>query len=91
MRERGRRSMFCLLLEIFIPQGLFSMYKQGSYLPSMSFYRDRACIRLASYFRPTSKQGCHDAVVCGRLQLLERIVLAASNVHTLDACEDKLY
>ena len=36
--------MFCLLLEVFIPQGLFSMYKQGSYLPSMSFYRDRACI-----------------------------------------------
>ena len=67
------------------------MYKQGFYLLSMFFCRDRACIRLASWIRPTSKQGCHDAVVCGRLQLVERIVLAASNVHTLDACEDKLY
>jgi hypothetical protein len=84
--------MFCLFLEVFIPPGaFFSMYKQDSYPQSTSFYRDMACIRLASYFRPTSKQGCHDAVVCGRLQLLERIVLAASNVHTLDACEDKLY
>lgn len=53
--------MFCLLLEVFIPQGLFSMYKQGSYLPSMSFYRDRACIRLASWIHPTSKRDCHDA------------------------------
>ena len=67
------------------------MYKQDFYLPFTSFCRDMACIRLASYFRPTSKQGCHGVVVCDRLQLLERIVLAASNVHTLDACEDKLY
>ena len=66
------------------------MYKQGSYLPSMSFYRDRVCIRLASWIRPTSKQGCHDAVVCGRQLLQEHIVLVASNVHTLDACGDTL-
>lgn len=66
------------------------MYKQGSYLSSMSFYRDRVCIGLASWIRPTSKQGCHDAVVCGRQLLQERIVLVASNVHTLDACGDTL-
>ena len=82
--------MFCLLLEVFIPQGLFSMYKQGSYLPSMSFYRDRACIRLASWIHPTSKQGCHDAVVCGQPQLQGHIGLAAGNVHTLGACGGKL-
>ena len=82
--------MFCLLLEVFIPQGLFSMYKQGSYLPSMSFYRGRVCIGIASWIRPTSKQGCHDAVVCGRQLLQERIVLVASNVHTLGACGGKL-
>ena len=83
--------MFCLLLEVFIPQGLFSMYKQGSYLPSMSFYRDRACIRLASWIRPTSKQGYRDVVVCGRPQLQEHIVLAAYSVRTLDACGDTVY
>lgn len=67
------------------------MYKQDSYLPSMSFYRDRVCIRLASWIRPTSKQGCHDAVVCGRPQLQEHIVLAAYSVRTLDACGDTVY
>lgn len=67
------------------------MYKQDSYLPSMSFYRDRVCIRLASWIRPTSKQGCHDAVVCGRPQLQEHIVLAAYSVHTLGACGDTVY
>ena len=69
---------------------LFSMYKQGSYLPSMSFYHGTICIRLASCFRPTSKQGCYDAVVCDRLLLQEHIVLAAGNVHTLGACGGKL-
>ena len=83
--------MFCLLLEIFIPQRLFSMYKQGSYLPSMSFYHGTVYIRLASWIRPTSKQGCHDAVVCGRPQLQERIVLAAYSVHTSGVCGGKLY
>lgn len=67
------------------------MYKQDSYLPSMSFYRDRVCIRLASWIRPTSKQGCHDAVVCGRPQLQEHIGLAAYSVHTLGACGDTVY
>jgi len=66
------------------------MYKQDSYPQSTSFYRDKACIKLASWIRPTSKQGCHDAVVCGRQLLQERIVLVASNVHTLDACGDTL-
>ena len=66
------------------------MYKQGSYLPSMSFYRGRVCIGIASWIRPTSKQGCHDAVVCDRLLLQEHIVLAAGNVHTLGACGGKL-
>lgn len=83
--------MFCPFLEVFIPPGgLFSMYKQGFYPQSMSFYRDMACIRLASWIRSTSKQGCYDAVVCGRPQLQEHIVLVASNVHTLDACGDTL-
>ena len=67
------------------------MYKQDFYLPSTSFCRDMACIRLASCFRPTSKQGCYDAVVCDRLPLQEHIVLAAGNVHTSDACGGKLY
>ena len=66
------------------------MYKQDSYLPSTSFYRDRTCIRLASCFRPTSKQGYRDVVVCGRPQLQEHIVLAAYSVHTLGACGGKL-
>lgn len=84
--------MFCPFLEVFIPPGaFFSMYKQDSYLPSMSFYRDRVCIRLASWIRPTSKQGCHDAVVCGRPQLQERIVLAAYSIHTSGVCGGKLY
>ena len=83
--------MFCLFLEVFIPPGgLFSMYKQDFYPQSTSFYRDMACIRLASWIRSTSKQGCHDAVVCGRQLLQERIVLVASNVHTLGACGGKL-
>ena len=67
------------------------MYKQDSYPQSTSFYRDMACIRLASWIRPTSKQGCHDAVVCGRPQLQERIVLAAYSVHTSGVCGGKLY
>ena len=67
------------------------MYKQGSYLPSMSFYHGTVGIRLASWIRPTSKQGCHDAVVCGRPQLQERIVLAAYSVHTSGVCGGKLY
>ena len=84
--------MFCPFLEVFIPPGaFFSMYKQDFYLPSTSFYRDRVCIRLASWIHPTSKQGCHDAVVYGRQLLQERIVLAASNVHTSGACGGKLY
>ena len=67
------------------------MYKQGSYLPSMSFYHGTVCIRLASCFRPTSKRGCYDAVVCDRPQLQERIVLAAYSVHTSGVCGGKLY
>lgn len=67
------------------------MYKQDSYLLSKSFYRDRVCIRLASWIHPTSKQGCYDVVVCGQPQLQEHIVLVVSNVHTSGACEDKLY
>lgn len=67
------------------------MYKQDFYLPSTSFCRDMACIRLASYFRPTSKQGCHGVVVCDRQLLQERIVLAANNEHTSGACGGKLY
>lgn len=67
------------------------MYKQDFYLPSMSFYRDRVCIRLASWIRPTSKLGCYDEKRYDRPQLLERIVLAASNEHTSGACGDKLY
>ena len=84
--------MFCLFLEVFIPPGaFFSMYKQDSYPQSMSFYRDKACIRLASCFRPTSKQGCYDAVVCDRPQSPERIVLVVSNVHTSGVYGGKLY
>ena len=67
------------------------MYKQGSYHPSMSFYHGTVCIRLASWIRPTSKQGCYDAVVCDRPQLQERIVLAAYSVHTSGVYGGKLY
>ena len=66
------------------------MYKQDFYLPSMSFCRDRVCIGLASWIRPTSKQGYRDVVVCGQPQLQGHIVLAASNVHTSGACGGKL-
>ena len=67
------------------------MYKQGSYLPSMSFYRGRVCIGLASWIRPTSKQGCYGVERYGRQLLQEHIVLAAYSVHTLGACGGKLY
>lgn len=67
------------------------MYKQDSYLPSMSFYRDMACIRLASWIRPTSKQGCYGVERYGRPLLQEHIVLVAGNVHTSGACGGKLY
>lgn len=67
------------------------MYKQDSYLPSMSFYHGTVCIRLASWIHPTSKQGCHDAERYGRLPLQGHIVLVVSNVHTSGACEGKLY
>ena len=67
------------------------MYKQGSYLPSMSFYRGRVCIGLASWIRPTSKQGCYGVERYGRQLLQEHIVLAAYSVRTLDACGDTVY
>lgn len=66
------------------------MYKQDSYLPSMSFYRGRVCIGIASWIRPTSKQGCYGVERYGRQLLQEHIVLAAYSVHTLGACGGKL-
>ena len=66
------------------------MYKQDFYLPSTSFCRDMACIRLASWIRPTSKQGCYGVERYGRQLLQEYIVLAAYSVHTWGACGGKL-
>ena len=67
---------------------LFSIYKQVCCPHCLSFYRGTAYIKLASWIRPTSKQGCHDVVVCDRLLLQEHIVLVAGNVHTSGAYGD---
>ena len=70
---------------------LFSIYKQVCCPHCRFFYHGTVCIRLASWIRPTSKQGCYGVERYGRQLLQEHIVLAAGNVHTSGACGGKLY